>query len=66
VVPIARWIAARWTVDRASQAGQGLAEYALILALVAFICIAALVFLGGDIVATLNDYVAGTIAGTVH
>lgn len=36
-------------VRRTSQAGQGLAEYALILALVAVLAIAALTFLGGAI-----------------
>ncbi|HXQ95567.1 MAG TPA: hypothetical protein VN800_01470 [Candidatus Acidoferrales bacterium] len=33
----------------ASRTGQGLAEYALILALIAIIAIAALIFLGGKI-----------------
>ena len=61
---VVRWMAARWPTEH--QAGQGLAEYALILTLVAVVCIIALTFLGGDIVATLNNYVAGTIAGTVH
>lgn len=35
--------------DTETQRGQGLAEYALILALIAIIAIAALVFLGGEI-----------------
>ena len=34
--------------------GQGLAEYALILALIAIICIAALMFLGGGLQGTLE------------
>ncbi len=34
--------------------GQGLAEYALILALIAIIAIAALLFLGGQISSILN------------
>ena len=34
--------------------GQGLAEYALILALIAIIAIAALIFLGGEISAILS------------
>ena len=34
--------------------GQGLAEYALILALIAIIAIAALVFLGGEISSILS------------
>jgi Flp pilus assembly pilin Flp len=57
-------MAARWPAD--SQAGQGLTEYAMILTLVAVVCIIALTLLGGDIVATLNDYIAGTIAGTMR
>lgn len=35
--------------------GQGLAEYALILALIAIVAIAALVFLGGQISAILSQ-----------
>lgn len=35
--------------------GQGLAEYALILALIAIIAIVALVFLGGQISGILSD-----------
>lgn len=38
----------------ADERGQGLAEYALILALIAIIAIAALVFLGGEISAILS------------
>ncbi|MDP8905851.1 MAG: Flp family type IVb pilin [Chloroflexota bacterium] len=38
----------------AGEEGQGLAEYALILALVAVIALAALMFLGGQIAATLS------------
>lgn len=34
--------------------GQGLAEYALILALIAIIAIAALIFLGGEIASILS------------
>jgi Flp pilus assembly pilin Flp len=36
----------RWRFD---DAGQGLAEYALILALIAIVAIVALIFLGGQI-----------------
>lgn len=36
------------------EAGQGLAEYALILALIAIIVIAALMFLGGSLQNTLS------------
>ena len=39
-----------WTTD---QRGQGLAEYALILALIAIVAIVALIFLGGQISAIL-------------
>lgn len=35
--------------------GQGLAEYALILALIAIVAIAALVFLGGQVSAILSS-----------
>ena len=35
--------------------GQGLAEYALILALIAIIAIVALIFLGGQVSAILSD-----------
>ena len=34
---------------RRDEEGQGLAEYALILALIAIVCIVALIFLGGQI-----------------
>jgi Flp pilus assembly pilin Flp len=37
------------------EAGQGLAEYALILALIAIVAIVALIFLGGQISGILND-----------
>ena len=40
--------------------GQGLAEYALILALIAVVAIIALIFLGNQISGILND-VAGNI-----
>jgi pilus assembly protein Flp/PilA len=39
---------------RRDEDGQGLAEYALILALIAIIAIAALIFLGGEISAILS------------
>jgi Flp pilus assembly pilin Flp len=37
------------------EAGQGLAEYALILALIAIVAIVALLFLGNQISSILND-----------
>jgi pilus assembly protein Flp/PilA len=39
---------------RPDEAGQGLAEYALILALIAIVAIVALLFLGGQISSILN------------
>ena len=38
-----------------SERGQGLAEYALILALIAIVAIVALIFLGGQISKILSD-----------
>ena len=38
-----------------AQAGQGLAEYALILALIAILAIAAVTFMGGSINQMLSD-----------
>ena len=49
---------ARSTLDRArsvGQRGQGLAEYALILALIAIIAIVALIFLGGQVSKILSN-----------
>ena len=42
-------------VDRRDMRGQGLAEYALILALVAIVAILALIFLGEQISEILHD-----------
>ncbi len=39
---------------RRSEEGQGLAEYALILALIAIVAIVALLFLGGQVSGILN------------
>jgi Flp pilus assembly pilin Flp len=41
--------------DAGAEAGQGLAEYALILALIAIIAIVALIFLGGQVSRILSD-----------
>jgi len=41
--------------QRRAEAGQGLAEYALILALIAVLAIAAVLFLGGQINSILSD-----------
>ena len=43
------------TPIRREEAGQGLAEYALILALVAIVAIVALIFLGDQIAKILSD-----------
>jgi pilus assembly protein Flp/PilA len=50
-------------IVRGDEEGQGLAEYALILALIAIVAILALIFLGGQVSdkltivgSTLNDY----------
>ena len=40
---------------RQRQAGQGLAEYALILALIAIVAIVALIFLGGQVSTILSS-----------
>ncbi len=40
--------------------GQGLAEYGLILALIAVVCIAALTLLGTNVSSTLNN-IAGSV-----
>ena len=40
---------------KAKEEGQGLAEYALILVLVAIVCVAALIFLGGSICNVLSN-----------
>ena len=42
-------LAAWGAKSRSWEAGQGLAEYALILALIAIVAIVALIFLGGEI-----------------
>jgi pilus assembly protein Flp/PilA len=43
------WFASHLRLVRDDDHGQGLAEYALILALIAIIAIVALIFLGGQI-----------------
>ena len=43
-----------WLASLHNEDGQGLAEYALILALIAIIAIAALIFLGGQISTILS------------
>ena len=45
----------RAIVTRSGRDGQGLAEYALILALIAIVAIVALIFLGGQVSRILSD-----------
>ncbi len=58
-----RFITKLWLALR-SKKGQGLVEYALILALVAIVVITALTTLGGQASNAMND-VAGEIGSTV-
>lgn len=53
------WLAAQ---KNKKQKGQSLAEYGLVLALIAVVCIAALTLLGGNI-KTMLEGLAGTIGG---
>ena len=46
---------ASWSHTADRDRGQGLAEYALILALIAIIAIVALIFLGGQVSKILSD-----------
>lgn len=46
---------ARFIGKMRDEEGQGLAEYALILVLVAIVCVAALIFLGGSINNVLSN-----------
>ena len=46
---------ALWSRMAVRDRGQGLAEYALILALIAIIAIVALIFLGGQVSKILSD-----------
>jgi Flp pilus assembly pilin Flp len=48
--------AIRWLIDPGTdEAGQGLAEYALILALIAIVAIVALIFLGSQVSLILSN-----------
>jgi pilus assembly protein Flp/PilA len=51
--PTMSWLTSRIAIAR-DEAGQGLAEYALILALIAIVAILALLFLGGQISSILS------------
>ncbi len=43
------WLTTRFSAFTSDRRGQGLAEYALILALIAIVAILALIFLGGQV-----------------
>jgi len=49
-MPLVRRLTSRWGGEQ----GQGLVEYALILVLIAIVCIIALVFLGNTVSTTLS------------
>ena len=49
------WFENRWATLVRTERGQGLAEYALILALIAIVAIIALIFLGDQISKILSD-----------
>jgi Flp pilus assembly pilin Flp len=50
-----KWLHRIRAIADTGATGQGLAEYALILALIAIVAIVALLFLGGAISATLHE-----------
>lgn len=52
---IRNWAANKMVALQTREEGQGLAEYGLILALIAVVCIAALTALGGGVAATLGS-----------
>lgn len=52
------WTLKKYIAVKDNEKGQGLAEYGLILALVAVLCVAALQALQGGITGTLNSVVA--------
>ncbi len=56
---LVRWLAADRCADE--EEGQGLAEYALILALIAIVAILSLVFLG-DTINDLMSYIGSTVS----
>ena len=49
------WLASMLLPTRDDEGGQGLAEYALILALIAIVAIVALIFLGGQVSKILSN-----------
>jgi pilus assembly protein Flp/PilA len=49
------FISSLLATDRRDEEGQGLAEYALILALIAIVAIIALIFLGGQVSGILSN-----------
>lgn len=51
---LALWLSGWVSRVTKDEEGQGLAEYALILVLIAIVCVAALIFLGGSISGVLS------------
>jgi pilus assembly protein Flp/PilA len=49
------WLRTLWATTVRDERGQGLAEYALILALIAIVAIIALIFLGNQISGILSN-----------
>lgn len=49
------WLRTWWSASTRPERGQGLAEYALILALIAIVAIIALIFLGNQISGILSN-----------
>ncbi len=56
---VVRWLTERRPAD--GEQGQGLAEYALILALIAIVAILSLIFLG-DTINDLMSYIGSTVS----
>jgi Flp pilus assembly pilin Flp len=54
-------LSTRRIANRNGEAGQGLAEYALVLALIAMVALVALTMLGGELANTL-DFIGTSIA----
>jgi pilus assembly protein Flp/PilA len=61
VGPLGFWLSWREAVD--DQDGASLVEYALLLALIALVCVGAMQLLGGDVSTRLSTF-SGSIAGS--
>jgi pilus assembly protein Flp/PilA len=57
---MAQFLALITPIIRSSDDGQGLAEYALILTLIAIVCVVGLIFMGGQ-VSTMLDTVGKSV-----